>query len=118
MGAWGKEPWENDAAADWFGDVMENSGLPLMVEAALVLDVEEHHEDIRAAAYVLLSLGRTFIWPVQKLDEHLRLAIQKLREIAAMEIYAEAGFAPVIEKEIAELESRLKKPKAGGPAAG
>ena len=118
MGAWGKEPWENDAAADWFGDVMDNSGLPLMVEAALVLDAEEHHEDIRAAAYVLLSLGRTFIWPVEKLDEHLKLAIQKLREVAAMEIYAEAGFAPVIEKEIAELESRVRKPKAGGPAAG
>jgi hypothetical protein len=102
-------PWENDGAADWFGDVMENSGLPLMVEAALELDAEEYHEDIRAAAYVLLSLGRTFIWPVDKLDEHLRLAIDKLRQIAAMEIYAEADFSPVIEKEIAELESRLKK---------
>jgi hypothetical protein len=109
MGAWGMEPWENDGAAEWFGDVMENSDLPLMVEAALVLDADEYSEDIRAAAYVLLSLGRVFIWPVDKLDEHLKLAIDKLRQIAAMEVYAEAGFAPVIEKEIAELESRLKK---------
>ena len=110
MGAWGKAPWDNDGAADWFSDVMENSRLPTMVESALVLDAEEHHEDIRAAAYVLLSLGRTYIWPIEKLDEHLKLAIRKLREIAAMEIYAEAGFAPVIEGEIAELESRLRKP--------
>ena len=109
MGAWGTAPWENDGAADWFGGVMDQSGLPRIVEAALLLNAEEYHEDIRAAAYVLLSLGRTFIWPVEKLDEHLRLAIRKLREIAAMEIYAEAGFGPVIANEIAELESRLKK---------
>ena len=107
MGTWGMSPWENDAAAAWFGHVMENSGLPLMVEAALALDAEEYHEDIRAAAYVLLSLGRPFIWPIEKLDEHLKLAIQKLRQIAAMEIYVEAEFPPVIEQEIAELESRL-----------
>lgn len=110
MGAWGMAPWENDSAADWFGDVMAKSGLPLMVEAALVLDPNEYHEEIRAAAYVLLSLGRVYVWPVEKLDQHLQLAIQKLREVAAMEIYTEAGFAPAIEQEIAELESRLKKP--------
>lgn len=109
MGAWGKEPWDNDAAADWFADVMAKSGLPLMVEAALVLDAEEYHEEIRAAAYVLLSLGHSFIWPIDKLDEHLKLAVEKLRQIAANQIYAEAGFTPVIEKEIAELEARLKK---------
>ena len=108
MGAWGKAPWDNDGAADWFSEVMENSRLPLMVEAALALDAEEHHEDVRAAAYVLVSLGRPFIWP-DKLDAHLKLAIEKLRQIAAMEIYSEAGFAPVIEQEIAKLESRLKR---------
>jgi hypothetical protein len=109
MSAWGTSPWASDAAADWFGDVMQNSGLPDMVEAALVLDPEEYHEEIRAAAYVMISLGRNFIWPVGRLDGHLKLAIAKLREIAAMEIYVEAGFAPVIEKEIAELETRLKE---------
>lgn len=109
MGAWGMAPWENDAADDWFADVMENSRLPSMVEAALVLDAEEHHEDVRAAAYVLCSLGRIFIWPVDKLDDHLKLAIEKLRQIAAMEIYAEAGFGPVIQEEISLLEARLKK---------
>jgi hypothetical protein len=107
MGTWGTQPWENDAAANWFGDVMENSALPLMVEAALVLDAEQYHEDIRAAAYVLLCLGRTFIWPVDKLDEHLKLAVEKLQQIAGMEIYVEAEFTPIIEREIAELQSRL-----------
>ena len=109
MGAWDKAPWDNDGAADWFADVMEKSRLPLMVESALVLNVDEHHEDVRAAAYVLIALGRVYIWPVDKLDAHLKLAIEKLRQIAAMEIYSEAGFTPVIEQEIVELESRLKR---------
>lgn len=109
MGAWGEAPWENDGAADWFASVMENSGLPSLVEAALVLDVEDHHEDIRAAAYVLVALGRNYVWPVDKLDADLKLAIEKLRQIAAMEIYREAGFTSDIEKEIMELESRLKR---------
>jgi hypothetical protein len=64
MGAWGMAPWENDGAADWFIDAIVNSELPAKVEAALMLDAEVYHEDIRAAAYVLLSLGRNFIWPV------------------------------------------------------
>ena len=108
MGAWGKAPWDNDAATEWFDDVMDESGLVLMVEAALALDVEDHHEEVRAAAYVLTALGHVYIWPVHKLDAHLELAVHKLRQIAAMEIYAEAGFTPVIEREIAGLESRLK----------
>jgi hypothetical protein len=109
MGAWGKAPWDNDGAAEWFDGVMGSSGLPLRVEAALVLDAEEHHEEVRAAAYVLAALGRTFIWPVDKLDAHLTLAIEKLRRIASMEIYVEAGFSPLIEQEIAELASRLHR---------
>ena len=110
MGAWGTAPWDNDGAADWFGGVMEESGLPGMVEAALALDTEDGHQEIRAAAYVLLTLGRVYVWPVDKLDEHLKIAVRKLREVASMEIYAGTGFVPVIKEEIAELESRLAKP--------
>jgi hypothetical protein len=107
MGSWGMKPWETDSAADWYDSVMENSGLPSMVEAALILDPGSCHEEIRAAAYVLISLGRAMIWPIDKLDARLKLAIEKLRYIATMKIYAQANFGPVIEKEIAELESRL-----------
>ena len=108
MGAWGTAAWENDSAADWFGELMETTGLPERVEETLKLDAEDAHEEIRAAAYILLALGRTFVWPVDKLDAHLKLATEKLREIAELEEYADSDIVPVIEKEIAELQTRMK----------
>ena len=73
MGAWGKAPWENDKADDWFSGVMDRSELPLAVEETLKRDVNQHHEEVRAAAYILVALGRVFIWPVDRLDAHLKL---------------------------------------------
>jgi hypothetical protein len=109
MGTWGTAAWENDSAADWFAELMETTGLPERVEEALKLDAEDAHEEIRAAAYVLLALGRNFVWPVDKLDAHLTLATEKLREIAELEEYEDSDIVPVIQKEIAELQSRIKR---------
>jgi hypothetical protein len=65
MSAWGIEPWANDSAADWFGDTFDQTGLAKYVEQTLNLDAEERHEEIRAAAYLVRLLGRTYIWPLQ-----------------------------------------------------
>jgi Domain of unknown function (DUF4259) len=73
MGAWGKLPWDNDGAADWFGELFEKTKLAERVEDTLRLDVDSHGE-IGAAASVLLFLGRVYIWPVHDLDRHLTLA--------------------------------------------
>jgi hypothetical protein len=111
MGAWGTAAWENDGAADWFGDTFDSTELARRVEATLNLDPEENHEEIRAAAYLLVALGRVYIWPVTDLDRHLSLAISKLTAIREMEIYQEASeFVEAIDAEIAVLESRLTPP--------
>lgn len=56
MGAWGHAAWDNDAAADWFGDVFEGLDLDSKIEAALRYD--DHDDDkVRAAAYLLQVLG-------------------------------------------------------------
>jgi hypothetical protein len=112
MGAWGTEAWENDGAADWFGDTFEATGLARHVEETLSGDPEDDHEEIRAAAYLLVALGRVYIWPVEDLDRHLALAINKLEAIR--ELYKDAdGFVAAIDAELAVLRSRLRPPAAG-----
>jgi len=116
MGAWGTAAWDNDDAADWFGDLFEATKLAARVEKALKQkDVEEYAGQIRAAAYMLVALGRVYIWPVDDLDRHLRLAIEKLEAISKLEDY-EGDES--IAAEIAELRSRLQPPAAEAePAA-
>src|SRR6185295_9751279 len=115
MGAWGVAPWDNDAAADWYGDMFDTTGLASHVERALDQDPEESHEEIRAAAYLLVALGRVYVWPVAALDRHLALAIAKLEAIKLLEIYQEVpDFIAAVNEEIAVLRSR--QPAENGSA--
>jgi hypothetical protein len=100
--------WDNDDAADWFGDLFAATKLAARVEKTLKeKDVEEYAGRIRAAAYMLVALGRVYIWPIADLDRHLKLAIEKLEAISELEDYQ--GDA-TLAAEIAELKSRLQPP--------
>ncbi|MCC2670860.1 MAG: hypothetical protein K0Q72_3331 [Armatimonadetes bacterium] len=108
MGAWGTAAWDNDGAADWFGELFDKTKLAARVEKTLKKkDVEEWHEEIRAAAHVLVALGRNYIWPVDVLDDHLKLAIEKLEAIKHLEELEGGEFEATIDEEIAILRSRL-----------
>lgn len=108
MGAWGKMPWENDGAADWFGSLFDKTKLAKHVENTLKLDAANSHEEIRAAAGVLLFLGRDYIWP-DDLDQQLMLAANKLDEIIFLDVVAESPESVEdIRSEIEELRSRIK----------
>lgn len=107
MGAWGKLPWENDGAADWFGDLFKKTRLAMHVEDTLKLEVENSHEEIRAAASVLLLLGRDYVWP--DLDRHLTLAADQLEEISRLDSIGESPeLVEEIRAEVQELRSRIK----------
>ena len=109
MGAWGASAWDNDGAADWYGELFDATGLARRVEATLNLDPEESAEEIRAAAYLLITLGRVYIWPVDDLLRHLALAIEKLEAVKELGEYQEApSFVSAIDEELAVLRSRLK----------
>lgn len=111
MGAWAMAAWDNDGAADWFGEMFDTTGLAKYVEETLERDAEEFHEEIRAAAFMLVALGRVYIWPIDDLDNHLALAISKLEEIKALEIYREVpDFVKAMDEEIAVMRLRLQKP--------
>ncbi len=111
MSAWATAAWDNDRAADWFGDMFDATGLAKYVEEALQLDVEDHHEEVRAAAYMLIALGRVYVWPIHDLDNHLTLAISKLEEVKALETYQDVpDLVKAIDEEVAVLKARLQKP--------
>jgi len=115
MGAWGKLPWDNDGAADWFGELFEKTKLAERVEDTLRLDVDSH-EEIRAAASVLLFLGRVYIWPVHDLHRHLTLAADRLEEVSRVDVIAESPeLVEEIRAEIQEFRSRVKTPGTSQP---
>ncbi len=106
MGAWGIEAWENDSAADWFMKLFMETELAEFVEKGLVLDVHDEPEVIRAAALILVALGRNYIWPIDDLNKHLMLAIEKLEIInAGLDDGDDIKFK--IEDELSELRSRI-----------
>jgi hypothetical protein len=109
MGCWGVKPYQNDSAADWFGYLWDECPVPSKVEETLKLDLDDCHEEIRAAAHVLIQLGETFIWPIDSLDRQCDLAAKRLEEIKAMEIYSGDDFQSEIQKEIEILRSRSSK---------
>lgn len=109
MGCWGIKPHENDSAADWFGDLWEQFPVPSKVEETLELDLEDGHEEIRAAAHVLVELGHIYIWPIDSIDRHCDLAARRLEEIKAMEIYSGDDFQTELQQEIETLRSRISK---------
>jgi hypothetical protein len=107
VGAWGKLPWDNDGAADWFQTLFDRTKLANLVENTLKGDLANSHEEIRAAASVLLFLGRVYIWPVNDLNRHLALAVDRLEEISRLDVIAESPeLAEEIRAEIEELRSR------------
>jgi hypothetical protein len=113
MGAWGKLPWDNDGAADWFDSLFSKSKLAKVVEETLKLDAEGSYEEIRAAASVLIFLGRPYIWPVSDLSRQLIRAADRLEEISHLEVVTESReLVEEINAEIAELRSRVKPPGA------
>jgi hypothetical protein len=109
MGTWDKLPWDNDAAADWFAQLFEKTKLAKYVEDTLKLEVEKAHDEIRAAASVLLFLGRDYVWPVHDLDRHLALAADRLEQVSRVaEIAASPELLAEIHAEVQELLGRMK----------
>ena len=87
MGTWGSLPWDNDTAADWFGEMFEQTKLVERVERTLKLSAAKHYDQIRAAASLVLLLGHTYVWPSGCLRRHQRLAAKRLEELLKKKIF-------------------------------
>jgi|APSaa5957512622_1039677.scaffolds.fasta_scaffold137065_2 hypothetical protein len=111
MGAWDNTIWGNDSAADWFCELFEKTKLREKVRECLEMDMNLYCEDIRAAAYILIVLGRTYIWSgVQDLDDDLSLAIKRMEELQQHSYYnLPNDFGNHLKYETAILKHRLDK---------
>ena len=111
---WGGEPWDNDRAADWFAKLMQVTHFPDQVRATLLLceqeDVSgENTPLLRAAVYCALQFCRVYVWPIERLDDDLELAIKAARKILADEDYCYSEeIVAQLQAELAELERRRK----------
>lgn len=80
MGSWGEKPYENDSAADWFGDVLTpvSERVQDLLDAPVDINL---YSEYRAAAWMLTKIGRTFVYPSDKLDDHLSRLHDRLQTI-------------------------------------
>jgi hypothetical protein len=81
MGAWGFEPWSDDLAADWFHHFFKGVNANARIRRAF-----RDRNDvpvIRAACFLLASLGRAGVWPgdLEELRQLLEQGIALLSRI-------------------------------------
>jgi hypothetical protein len=70
MGDWSVEPWGNDEAADWYYAFWENCDFSMLINEINNFDVhEERFDSVRAACYLLETIGIVYIWPSDYIDD-------------------------------------------------
>ncbi len=107
---WDYKPWDNDGAADWYGDLMDSTKLRDTWLEGIKEDPIDSPDVVRAAAGLFVMLGRVYIWPIDNYDNDLELTISQLGKVAENDEYKEIPeLTEIISGELNELKSRLKK---------
>ena len=120
MGDWSFKPWGTDEAADWFHMFWKTKDVQLLIDEIENFDPRaERYERLRAAAYLLQSLGIVFVWPAEHGD---RLKPLLTKTIAILENFLappdrdwgfldmwgnEPGVVEAVKEQIAVLKERL-----------
>lgn len=107
MGAWGTKPYENDKSSDWLFSLWGKFPLQADIVSSLELNVEDRHEEIRMAAFILMQMAYLSAWDLDDLERLFQIAVQKLALISNMEIYQGAEFQKEIQSEILRLREEL-----------
>ncbi len=116
MGMWAYDPWDNDEAADWFGDLMDQTKLRESWLAGIKADPIESPSTVRAAAALFVMLGRVYIWPIKQFDQDLETAISALSKVLECGEFSESPeLIEQITNEINELKSRRKPNTTASP---
>lgn len=114
MGAWGMDPWDNDGAADFFGDLWSGTTVVDDVLAALTNDGDERTV---AALWLCSQLCRVYVWPIDRYDETLDAGVAAANRILSgededgmIEMWDDEAFTAQIEG----LRDILAARRAGG----
>jgi hypothetical protein len=112
MGMWAFEPWDNDGAADWFGDLMDKTKLRAEWLKGIAADPADSPDVVRAAGALFVMLGRVYVWPVAAYDADLEKAIAAVASLETCDEYREVPeLLQHIRNELEELKSRRKPRK-------
>lgn len=111
MGAWDATPWGNDKAVEWFEGFFRETRAHEFVDETLSQPVNgSNHEQVRAAASLLLFLGRAYTWPIGAWSITLAKASERLREMLLLPIVQTSpDLVSAIKAEIVILETRLAR---------
>ena len=116
MGMWDIKPWDNDEAADWYSDLMENCQIRNKWLEGIKADMADESETVRAAVALFIMLGRVYIWPIHTYGSDLELTISKCEALKQVEEYQEVPeLIEMIGLELEELKSRRKPENASQP---
>lgn len=109
MGMWDAEAWDNDSAADWFADFMDTTGVREFWLRGINSDLEDEPEVVRAALWLFVQLGRTYIWPIEHLNSDLDLAINAARALLNIQHLADEvpDYVSGIENDLQVLQLRV-----------
>lgn len=102
MGAWGIEPWQNDPAQNWFDEMFSLTGLAGHIEETLSRTVDDYADEIRAAAFVLLTLGKE-VWPTDAYARCATLARLRLTEMLERRVFTNPAFVESVQQQLARL---------------
>jgi len=113
---WALAPWDNDEAADWYGDFMKQTKFREAWLEGISADPGDSPGVVRAAGALFLMLGRVYVWPIETLGDDLERAISALSLITQCDEYKESPeLIEQIELEIGELKSRRKSKTSAAP---
>ncbi len=116
MGMWDFEAWDNDSAADWFGDLMDTTGLRdtwvQTMQEAVAEDELHEFERPRAALWLFAQLGRTYIWPIDHIEGDLDLCLNVADKILALDYLPEEApeFLELVKRDRDAIAKRKRPP--------
>jgi len=114
MGMWAYKPWDNDSAADWYADLMDNTQLRTQWLSGINSNTSDQADVVRAAVGLFIMLGRVYIWPIEHYDTDLGLAVKQAECLLSVPEYQESPeLIEIIKLEIQELKSRQASPPKG-----
>lgn len=108
MGAWGFAPTDCDGGDEWLFALWRTYPFQNAVERTLNLKVDDDHQAIRAAAFLLHEMRNVLAWDPDDYSRLALLAIRKLEEIGSMEIYSDPDFQKILAQEIEQLRGSLE----------
>ena len=112
MGAWGIEAWANDRAADWYDQLFEQTNLVDRIANTLALDADEHCEEIRAAAKLVVMLNQPEIWPTGVYRKLAAFGSNRLEQLLAERFYSNLHIVADIKADIQTLNAMRSDARA------